>query len=257
MTNTLPSGPFWQLGDPYGGGGYLAPFPGDPSYAAEQSFGHNLIPCAINLESAYLRYYDGNSYGPWELAAGKEIAFSYLYALISRDRSTDSNLYVLNTRQALDTFTPACETEWSFGSVTTVTPVTLPGARPDPIVGSELNTVLGNETYLSALTYLPEKITRTFSTSGVYSYESFSYLALGANTFVRDNGPGGWYAGEFTGRLWYLCFGLRNAIVPPLRMRQRNDGLSIQGHARLNQRASSGASSEQSGIRLRGSNTYV
>lgn len=44
---------------------------------------------------------------------------------------------------------------------------------------------------------------------------------------------------------------------PPLRMRQRNDGLSIQGHARLNQRASSGSSSEQTGIRLRRANTYV
>ena len=45
--------------------------------------------------------------------------------------------------------------------------------------------------------------------------------------------------------------------TPPLRMRQRNDGLHIQGHARLNQRTASGSSSENTGIRLRSANTYV
>lgn len=48
-----------------------------------------------------------------------------------------------------------------------------------------------------------------------------------------------------------------DSVIPPLRMQQRNDGLSIRGHARLNQQNSSGSSSVNTGIRLKEKNTYV
>jgi hypothetical protein len=48
-----------------------------------------------------------------------------------------------------------------------------------------------------------------------------------------------------------------DGTAPPLRMRQRDDGLGIQGHARLNQEAAQGSTSVNTGIRLHGKNTYT
>lgn len=45
--------------------------------------------------------------------------------------------------------------------------------------------------------------------------------------------------------------------VPPLRINQRQDGLGPQGHARQNQIGASNSGSENTGHRLKGSNTYV
>ena len=84
------------------------------------------------------------------------------------------------------------------------------------------------------------------------------------DTLIPDDGPyavlsDSTLAGAFAGisRTMLTRVSWLTGVVPPLRMNQRDDGAGIIGHARFQQLGGSRSSSQQTGARLLGNNTYL